>query len=156
MNLCSPPQIPRDRRLVKGDHRANEYSTRHERKRLQGIAPSLKISFLIPPDRSNTRTIKSSLTDAPPYHSGIRRGECQTHVAGGKGRCDIMHYHLSAFGQYTGTWKNAEVAYRKILRDPEKVNFITVMREPRSHLLSYYYYFIQPSTKVFGDGCTQF
>eukprot|EP00903_Cladosiphon_okamuranus_P011858 g11139.t1 len=66
---------------------------------------------------------------------------------GGKGRCDIMHYHISPFGQYDGTWEEAEQSYRKILRDSEPINFITVMREPRSHLLSYYSYYIQPQTK---------
>lgn len=72
----------------------------------------------------------------------------QTQRRGRQGRCDIMHYHMSVFGQYKGTWHDVEQAYRKILRDPEEVNFITVMREPRTHLLSYYYYFLQPDTQV--------
>lgn len=59
----------------------------------------------------------------------------QTEGKRGKGRCDIMHYHLSAFGQFDGSWRQAEQAYRRILRNTKAVNFITVVREPRSHLL---------------------
>ena len=46
-----------------------------------------------------------------------------------------MHYHMSVFGQYEGTWNEAEDYYRRIMRDSERVNFISVMREPRNHLL---------------------
>ena len=28
------------------------------------------------------------------------------------------------------------------MRDPEHINFVTIFREPRSHFLSYYYYFV--------------
>eukprot|EP00903_Cladosiphon_okamuranus_P017350 g15984.t1 len=63
------------------------------------------------------------------------------------GRCDIMHYHISPSGWYDGTWQEAEQNYRKILRDSKPVNFITLMREPRSHLISYYYYYMQPETQ---------
>lgn len=58
-----------------------------------------------------------------------------------------MHYHVSPFGQYDGTWEEAENAYRGILRESEAVNFITVMREPRSHLLRYY----DPAERVHED-----
>lgn len=53
----------------------------------------------------------------------------------GKGRVDIMHYHMSVFGQYDGTWNEAEDYYRRIMRDSERVNFVSVVREPRNHLL---------------------
>lgn len=72
----------------------------------------------------------------------------QTQRRGRQGRCDIMHYHISVFGQYKGTWPYMEQGYRRILRKPKEVNFITVLRDPRAHLLSYYYYFLQPNTKV--------
>lgn len=48
---------------------------------------------------------------------------------------DIMHYHHSTFGQYDGTWEKAERDFRDILRDDKKVNFVTVVRDPRTHLL---------------------
>ncbi|CAB1115715.1 unnamed protein product [Ectocarpus sp. CCAP 1310/34] len=59
-------------------------------------------------------------------------------------RVDLMHYHISPRGQYMGTWNEAVTHYRVIMRNPDDINFITVLREPRSHLLSYYYYFLQP------------
>lgn len=59
-----------------------------------------------------------------------------------------MHYHISGRGQYDGTWSDALEYYRQIMRDPDNINFITMLREPRSHLLSYYYYYLEPETKV--------
>ncbi|CAM9406123.1 unnamed protein product, partial [Ectocarpus sp. 12 AP-2014] len=59
-------------------------------------------------------------------------------------RVDLMHYHITPNAQYEGTWKDAVTYYRTIMRNPDDINFVTVLREPRSHLLSYYYYFIQP------------
>ncbi|CAM9934952.1 unnamed protein product, partial [Ectocarpus sp. 13 AM-2016] len=61
---------------------------------------------------------------------------------------DIMHYHITTQGQYTGTWDEAVKCYRRIMRDPDDINFVTVLREPRSHLLSYYYYYIQPRNQI--------
>lgn len=69
-------------------------------------------------------------------------------TAKGKGRVDIMHYHMSVFGQLDGTWPQAEKHYRNIMKADAAVNFVTVVREPRQHLLSYYYYFMQPNTQV--------
>ncbi|CAM9149828.1 unnamed protein product [Ectocarpus sp. 4 AP-2014] len=86
----------------------------------------------------------------------LREAVQQTEGRQGKGRCDIMHYHVSAFGQFEGSWRQAEQAYRRILRNTKAVNFVTVVREPRSHLLSYYYYFLQPQTqKSIGEFLTQ-
>lgn len=48
-----------------------------------------------------------------------------------------MHYHMSVFGQFDGSWQQAENYYKQILREEERVNFITVLREPRKHLLRY-------------------
>lgn len=58
---------------------------------------------------------------------------CQTRETGDV--VDIMHYHITAFGNYRGTWSEAERAYRAIMRDPDDVNFMTVLRDPRSHLI---------------------
>eukprot|EP00904_Undaria_pinnatifida_P012460 jgi/Undpi1/8344/HiC_scaffold_25.g10812.m2 len=63
-------------------------------------------------------------------------------------RVDIMHYHISPRGQFNGKWSEAHEHYRGIMRDPDSVNFITVMREPRSHFLSVYYYYLQPINKL--------
>lgn len=48
-----------------------------------------------------------------------------------------MHYHITPKGQYAGTWSDAVKYYRGIMRHPNRINFVTVLREPRSHLLRY-------------------
>lgn len=65
---------------------------------------------------------------------------------------DLMHYHHAWDGFYEGGWAEAKAAYKKIMRDPMKVNFVTVMREPVAHYMSYYYYFLQPETGVGSQG----
>ena len=57
----------------------------------------------------------------------VKRGEFQ--------RVDVMHYHISPNGHYDGAWSDAQESYRGIMRDPDMINFITVLREPRSHFL---------------------
>ena len=52
-------------------------------------------------------------------------------------RVDIMHYHISGRGHLKDSWSNAHKNYLRILRNPDGVSFITVMREPRSHFLRY-------------------
>lgn len=61
---------------------------------------------------------------------------------------DLMHYHHAWDGFYEGRWDEAKAAYRKIMRDPSNMKLVTVMREPVSHYLSYYYYFLQPEMGV--------
>lgn len=61
-----------------------------------------------------------------------------------------MHYHHAWDGFYEGRWGDAKAAYKKIMRDPSVVNLVTVMREPVSHYMSYYYYFLQPEMGVRG------
>eukprot|EP00904_Undaria_pinnatifida_P003356 jgi/Undpi1/13020/HiC_scaffold_8.g02683.m1 len=61
---------------------------------------------------------------------------------------DIMHYHIGEDGPLVGTWDEAKDLYKQILRDPDNINFITIFREPREHLLSYYTFFIEPITRL--------
>ena len=56
---------------------------------------------------------------------------------GTKKRVDIMHYHISGKGHLKGSWSDAHKNYLRILRNPDDVSFITVLREPRSHFLRY-------------------
>lgn len=51
---------------------------------------------------------------------------------------DIMHYHISGHGKYQGNWSKAKRHYRDIMRDPDNINYVTVLRDPRSHLIRYY------------------
>ncbi|CAM9324747.1 unnamed protein product [Pylaiella littoralis] len=100
------------------------------------------------------------------HNTAIPLNEAVQQTRDGKGRCDIMHYHISTFGEYDGSWEHAEQQYRQLMRDPAGIHFITVLREPRSHFLrwwvdmntrkSYYYYFMQPQTqKSIEDFLTQ-
>ena len=61
---------------------------------------------------------------------------------------DLMHYHHAWDGFYEGRWDEAKAAYRKLMRDPSNMKLVTVMREPVSHYLSYFYYFLQPEMGV--------
>lgn len=65
----------------------------------------------------------------------------------GGGRVDVMHFHIGKYWNLGCTWDEAEQHYRDIMRDPARVNFITMFREPREHLLSFYYYFIAPYSR---------
>ncbi|CAM9489149.1 unnamed protein product, partial [Scytosiphon promiscuus] len=78
--------------------------------------------------------------------NGLQSAAIQTQETGEL--VDIMHYHISLNGQYRGTWKEAAGYYRDIMRYPNRINFVTLLREPRSHLLSYYYYYIQPKNQL--------
>jgi len=50
---------------------------------------------------------------------------------------DMVHYHTSATGKFNGTWPEAVAHYRNMMRNPDHINFVTVLREPRSHFLRY-------------------
>lgn len=63
-----------------------------------------------------------------------------------------MHYHHAWNGFYSGTWDHAKTKYSKIMSDQENVNYVTVLRDPVAHYLSYYYYFLNPINKV-GVAC---
>lgn len=58
------------------------------------------------------------------------------------GPVDIMHYHIGTSTRMTCKWKVAEEYYRRIMKDPDSINFFTILREPREHLMSFYNYFI--------------
>lgn len=74
--------------------------------------------------------------------------DCETQVNKSGERVDVMHYHYTSAGEFGGRWEMARKHYQNIMREEERINYITVLRSPRSHFLSYYYYFIQPDTQV--------
>ncbi|CAN0062198.1 unnamed protein product [Pylaiella littoralis] len=64
-------------------------------------------------------------------------------------RFDIMHYHIDT----TDTpkqepWAKARELYKDVMRDPENINFITIFREPRDRLLSFYTFYVEFITSV--------
>ncbi|CAM9134852.1 unnamed protein product, partial [Ectocarpus sp. 8 AP-2014] len=63
------------------------------------------------------------------------------------GRVDVMVYHVAKFDQFALSWDQNERLYRDIMRDPENINYVTIFRDPREQLVSFYYYFIEHKTK---------
>lgn len=59
-----------------------------------------------------------------------------------------MHYHFSGKGHFKGRWEEATGMYQRIMQQGEPINYITALRDQRSHFLSYYYYFLLPDNKV--------
>lgn len=81
-------------------------------------------------------------------HSTIPIAEAARKTQESQKFVDIMHYHIGDAGPLAGTWDEAKGMYKQVLRDPENINYITIFREPREHLLSYYTFFIEPKTRV--------
>ena len=59
-----------------------------------------------------------------------------------------MHYHYTDFGLYTRSWQQATAMYEKIMQEDERINYISVVRDARSHFLSFYYFYVQPEVHV--------
>ena len=66
---------------------------------------------------------------SPPFDNQVHQGKFQ--------RVDIMHYEISSMGHFNRPWADARKRYRGIMRDPDKINFLTVIREPRAHFIRY-------------------
>ena len=65
-----------------------------------------------------------------------------------------MHYHIGTSSSLGHTWNAVAEQYKTIMRDPDNINFVTIFREPRSHFLSYYYYFVSHKIgNVRAPGC---
>ncbi|CAM9764758.1 unnamed protein product, partial [Hapterophycus canaliculatus] len=58
------------------------------------------------------------------------------------------HYHYSTFGIFEGRCKQATQMYEQIMQEGERISYVTVLRNQRSHFLSYYYYFVQPELQL--------
>lgn len=61
---------------------------------------------------------------------------------------DVMVYHIAKFNQFALSWDQNERLYRDIMRDPANINYVTIFRDPREQLVSFYYYFIENKTRV--------
>ena len=58
------------------------------------------------------------------------------------GPVDIMHLHVARAWKLHTSWRVVAEQYKTIMRDPDHINFVTLFRDPRSHFLSFYYYFL--------------
>eukprot|EP00903_Cladosiphon_okamuranus_P019505 g17937.t1 len=63
-------------------------------------------------------------------------------------RLDIMHYHIDTGMPEQKRWAEAKRQCGDVMRDPDNINFITVFREPRDRLLSFYTFFVEFETLV--------
>lgn len=68
------------------------------------------------------------------------------------GRVDIMHLHIGNPYNLGCTWETAREYYRTIMRDPDNINFVTIAREPREHMLSYFYCCMSPGMGYVSPG----
>lgn len=59
-----------------------------------------------------------------------------------------MHYHYTPFGKYKHQWQYATAMYEQIMQERQKINYVTVVRSPRAHFLSFYYFYIKPKFQV--------
>lgn len=69
-------------------------------------------------------------------------------------RVDIFHYHHVWDGYFRSNWDSAKSNFRDIMADPEDIAYVTVLREPLQHWLSYYYFYRQPENKVNDSNAT--
>eukprot|EP00904_Undaria_pinnatifida_P006312 jgi/Undpi1/2810/HiC_scaffold_14.g06187.m1 len=83
-----------------------------------------------------------------PHVSAIPLGEAVEQVRKSGERVDVMHYHYTESGMFTGRWKEATAMYKEIMQEGERISYVTVVRNHREHFLSYYYYFVQPEVQL--------
>ncbi|CAM9307103.1 unnamed protein product [Ectocarpus sp. 4 AP-2014] len=78
----------------------------------------------------------------------IEEAARQTGLADGGKRVDIMHYHIDTDTPRQERWGSAKEHYRDVMRYPDDINFITILRDPRDRLLSFYSFFVEFETGV--------
>ena len=63
---------------------------------------------------------------------------------------DVFHYHHAWDGYFKSTWGEAKRLFGEIMAEPaSEINYVTVLRDPVEHWLSYFYFYFQPEMKVF-------
>lgn len=76
-------------------------------------------------------------------------------------RVEIFHYHYVWDGYFRSTWDKAKVLFKDIMVNPSAdaaggggaeagggTKFVTVLREPVDHWLSYFYFYYEPEMKA--------
>lgn len=76
--------------------------------------------------------------------------ETRSQTRESQNRVDIMHYHIDTDTPKQERWAQAKTHYGDVMRDPDSINFITLFREPRDRLLSFYTFFVEFETLVRG------
>lgn len=80
----------------------------------------------------------------------------QTGLADDEKRVDIMHYHIDTDTPRQEKWGSAKEHYRDVMRYPDDINFVTILRDPRDRLLSFYAFFVEFETGVRGGTVVAF
>ena len=61
----------------------------------------------------------------------------------------MFHYHHVWDGYFESTWGEARRLFGEIMAEPaSEINYVTVLRDPVEHWLSYFYFYFQPEMKV--------
>eukprot|EP00752_Nemacystus_decipiens_P001803 g1742.t1 len=75
-------------------------------------------------------------------------------------RVEIFHYHYVWDGYFESTWDQAKKLFKNIMVEPSAdaaeggvgadsgTKFVTVLRDPEEHWLSYFYFYYEPEMKV--------
>lgn len=61
---------------------------------------------------------------------------------------DIWSYHMGHWNALGLPWEQNVELFRTIMRDPDHINYVSVFREPKEHLVSLYYYMLEHKTEV--------
>lgn len=77
---------------------------------------------------------------------------------------EIFHYHYVWDGYFKSTWDQAKKLFKRIMVDPSAdadaagggadggsgggTKFVTVLRDPVDHWLSYFYFYYEPEMKA--------
>jgi len=64
------------------------------------------------------------------------------------GPVDVMPHHVIRRAEFSPPWEVTDKLYRRVMRDPDSINYVTLLREPREHLISFYYFFYEHTTEV--------
>lgn len=84
----------------------------------------------------------------PGYGSTIPIAQAAEKTRESEKRVDIMHYHIDTNTPKQERWSQAKARYGDVMRDPDGINFVTLFREPRDRLLSFYTFFVEFETRV--------
>lgn len=64
-------------------------------------------------------------------------------------RANIFHYHHVWDGYFKSTWARARQLFGNIMVEPKSsIKYVTVLRDPVEHWLSYYYFYYHPENHV--------
>ena len=112
----------------------------------------------VPPPPPPPRPLSAAALPDPMAFSSKPRTGAQTEDSGK--RLEIFHYHYVWDGYFKSTWDQAKKLFKIIMVDPDAdaagggsdagsgTKFVTVLRDPVEHWLSYFYFYYEPEMKA--------